>query len=62
MKKYVLYKDITGYKITPAENYNALYSDANKIIKIHECYTVYDALLTIKHYMHIKEDQIIIKC
>lgn len=62
MTKYVLYKDITGYKITSKENYDALYQDANKIIKIKECCTTYDAILTIKNWMHLTNEQIIIKC
>lgn len=62
MKKYVLYKDITGYKITSEENYNALYQDANKIVKIHECWTTTDATLTVKNWMHLTDEQIIVKC
>lgn len=62
MKKYVLYKDITGYKITPEENYNILYQDANKIVKIQECWTTYDAILTVKNWMHLTDEQIIVKC
>lgn len=61
MEKYIIYKDFFGYKITPETNYNARIQDTNKIIKIKECYTMYDAVLTAKTWLRLTAEQIIIK-
>lgn len=61
MKKYVIYKDAFGYKCTDENNYNSRIQDANKIITIKECYTMHDAVLTVKTWSKLTDDQIIIK-
>ena len=61
MKKYVLYKDITGYKLTSLENYNASIQDGNKIVNVKECWTMHDAITTVKYWMHLTDEQLIIK-
>lgn len=60
MEKYVIYKDAFSYKCTNENNYNARIQDANKIIKIKECYTMCDAVLTVKTWLRLTDDQIII--
>ena len=60
MKKYVLYKDFSGYKLTSPENYNAHIQDTNKIVNIRECWTISDAIRTVKYWMHLHDEQLII--
>jgi hypothetical protein len=61
MEKYVIYRDIWGYKVTPESNYNSRIQDARKIIKLNDCKSMADAVALVKMFSNVGDDQIIIK-
>lgn len=61
MEKYVIYKDLFGYKCTTEQNYNSRIQDTKKIIKLNDCENMGDAVVTVKMFSNLTDDQIIIK-
>jgi hypothetical protein len=61
MEKYVVYKDLWGYKVTTETNYNSRIMDARKIIKLNDCENMADAVALVKMFSHVTDEQIIIK-
>lgn len=61
MEKYVIYKDLWGYKMTTEQNYNSRIQDARKIVKLNDCENMADAVDLVKMFSRVTDDQIIIK-
>ena len=59
MKKYIIFKSFNDYKITDIKNYNSYTMDNRKVITLKECYCLQDAKNTVKHYLHLQDNQIV---
>lgn len=59
MEKYVIYKDLYGYKLTTEANYNARIQDARKIISLNDCENMSDAITLVKMFCSLNDENII---
>ena len=58
--KYVLYKiNSNTYGLTEQDNYDNIFTDASKIVKISDCVSAKEAIDAIVNYGFCSEDEII---
>ena len=60
-KKFVIFKDLSGFKVTEEENYIAMISDARKIYSCSEFDSVSEIKDYFKKYFGVPETDMIVK-
>ena len=61
MEKTVIFKRFGKWYVTSESNYNAPIMNENKVAKIHDAHTEFDAIDAIVNCTHISRENIIIK-